>query len=377
MEVRNENGQRGVSFGVTHSRPVPASLVAIYALPQGIPVGMILLAGIGQPFNPPPYPGCFHIFIASDSQGLFGHECPSCTGSSRSHAVPAVWEMTCPYCGLRGDAHRFLTAGQCRFVEALCALTREAIESEKDGEFKIDMDDVADKVQQGAETPKFYYTERSQQNDYTCVACGGRDDILGTYGYCSTCGTRNDLQKLTQTIERIQTRTRERIAAKEFLHPAVQDSVSAFDSMARQYAKQLATLVPIKPARRTALESALFHSPKARAAELKPWFGIDLFDGLDADAQAFLNQMFLRRHIYEHNGGQVDQKYLDDSEDRSVKLGQAVRESPDTIFRLTGLILKMARNLHDGFHELFPPVAKPIEYHREHQARLEAYRQGR
>jgi hypothetical protein len=33
VEVRTENAQRGVSFGVTHSRPVPASLVAIYALP--------------------------------------------------------------------------------------------------------------------------------------------------------------------------------------------------------------------------------------------------------------------------------------------------------------------------------------------------------
>jgi len=87
--------------------------------------------------------------------------------------------------------------------------------------------------------------------------------------------------------------------------------------------------------------------------------------------------MFLRRHIYKHNGGQVDQKYLDDSEDTSVKLGQAVRESPDAIFRLTGLILKIARNLHDGFHELFPPIAKPIEYHRGHRARLEAYRKGR
>jgi len=154
VEVGTETGQRGVSFGVTHSRPVPASLVAIYALPQGIPVGMVLLAGIGEPFNPPPHPDCFHIFIASDSQGLFGHECPSCSGYWRSDAVPAAWEMTCPYCGLRGDAHRFLTAGQCRFVEALCALTREAIESEKDGKFKIDMDNEADKGAAGCRDPE-------------------------------------------------------------------------------------------------------------------------------------------------------------------------------------------------------------------------------
>ena len=31
---------------------------------------------------------------------------------------------------------------------------------------------------------------------------------------------------------------------------------------------------------------------------------------------AFIRLMFQRRHVYEHNGGEVDQKYLDDSEMR-------------------------------------------------------------
>jgi len=66
-------------------------------------------------------------------------------------------------------------------------------------------------------------------------------------------------------------------------------------------------------------------------------------------------------HVYEHNGGQVDQDYLNESGDASVKLGQALPESPESIFRLMPLILKRAQNLHEGFHVLFPPVAKPIK----------------
>jgi hypothetical protein len=367
------NGQRGVSFGVTHSRPVPASLIGVYVLPQGIPVGMLDIPGS----IPPPFPFCFQIFIASDSHGLFGHECPTCAQYWRSHGASAYWPMTCPYCGLRGDGYQFLTAGQRRFVDTMCAVTREAIDSEKDGDVGIDMDKVADEIVKTGERPSFYYTEESQQNRFTCAACRGVNDILGTYGYCANCGTRNDLQELTETIERVNVRTRERILAKELLHPAIQDSVSAFDSMARQYAKQLATRVPMTPARRTALEGALFHNPKARAAELTPWFGFNLLDGLDAEAQAFIIRMFLRRHVYEHNGGQVDQDYLDESGDTSVRPGQALRETPDTVFRTTGLILKMARNLHEGFHALFPPVAKPIEYETDRKARVEAFRQGR
>jgi hypothetical protein len=56
---------------------VPATLVGVYALPQGIAVGTIKLCGIGQPWNPPSVPGCIPVFIASDSQGKFGHQCPS------------------------------------------------------------------------------------------------------------------------------------------------------------------------------------------------------------------------------------------------------------------------------------------------------------
>jgi hypothetical protein len=245
----------------------------------------------------------------------------------------------------------------------MCELTVNAIHAKSDGEHVIDMDRVADDAAKAGERPSFYYTEETQQNHYTCTACGGSDDILGQYGYCSRCGTRNDLQELTRTIEGVNAKTRERIKPGEPLEAAVPDAVSAFDSVARQYAKQLANRVPLKPERRTMLEGALFHNLK-RAEELKAWFGIDLFHGIDSDDVAFVRLMFYRRHVYEHNGGEVDQQYLDNTGDTSVRLKQSIRETPERVFRLTGLILRMARNLHDGFHELFPPMELPTTSYR-------------
>jgi hypothetical protein len=367
-------GRRGVSFRVEHSSPRPAAWFAVYALPQGIPVAMIQLGGIGQPWNPAPYPSCVPVFVGSDSQGLFGHQCPTCKGYWRSQAVPPTWNLTCPYCGVSADAHQFLTPGQRRFVEAVCELTVKAYNADKDGEHVIDMDQVADDVAKTSERPAFYYTEESQQNHYTCTACGGADDILGRYGYCSCCGTRNDLQELTREIETVNAKTRERLEKGEPLEEAVPDAVGAFDSAARQYAKQLAKWVPMRPERRTVLEGALFHNLK-RVEDLKPWFGIDLFDGLDAADAAFIRRMFYRRHVYEHNGGEVDQKYLDDSGDTSVRLKQALRETPEDVFRTTGLVLRMAHNLHEGFHELFPPMETPIAEHKAQQERLSKWRQ--
>ena len=372
----DSSGHRGVSFAVEGSSPNPAAWFGVYALPQqGIPVATIRLGGIGQPWNPAPYPGCLPVFIGSDSLGLFGHQCPSCNGYWRSQTAPALWDLTCPYCGTSGGTHQFLTPGQRRFVEAFCELTMNAVQAEGDGEHTIDMDQVSDQVTKTNERPSFYYSEETQQNHYTCTACGRADDILGRYGYCSCCGTRNDLQDLTLTIETIKAKTRERIKAREPLEAAVPDAVSAFDSVARQYAKQLARWVPMKPDRRAVLEGALFHNLK-RAEDLKAWVGIDLVQGLDAADVAFISLMFHRRHVYEHNGSEVDQKYLDDSGDTSVRLKQVLHEPPDSIFRMTGLILRMARNLHEGFHELSPPTEKPIKDYREQQERLNGYRQG-
>jgi hypothetical protein len=128
--------------------------------------------------------------------------------------------------------------------------------------------------------------------------------------------------------------------------------------------------------RRAQLEGALFHNLN-RADDLKAWFGIDLFQGLDASNTEFIRRMFHRRHVYEHNGGEADQKYLNDSGDPSVRLKQTLRETPDSVFRTTGLILRVARNLHEGFHELFPPMEEPIRRYKEQQERLDEHRRGR
>lgn len=93
--------------------------------------------------------------------------------------------------------------------------------------------------------------------------------------------------------------------------------MGAFDSVARQYTKQLAKWVPIKPERRVSLEGALFHNLR-KAEDLAAWFGIDLFQGLDARDVEFICPMFHRRHVSEHNGGEVHRKYLDDSGNMSV-----------------------------------------------------------
>mgnify|MGYP000953622873 CR=1 FL=1 len=359
----NAEGRRSYQVTFTSSRPVPLVMIAVYALPQGVPVETIQLGGIGQPCNPPPIPGCFLVFIASDSHGKFGHTCPQCNGYWRS----GPWPSMCPYCATRAPGHQFLSEAQLRYVRHYCEVLSNALEYGDDGEVVIDMDVVADAVREEGEKPTFYVSEQSQQCKFTCHACGEFNDILGRFGYCSLCGTRNDLLDFEgQTIETIRGRLNDGNTPEDCLR----DAVSSFDSFMAQIAKQLVALVPLTERRKNKLLKQRFYDLKEIQTTFNNWFDIDVFAGMKEDEFRFVARMFCRRHVYEHNGGEVDQKYLDDTGDTSVCLKQHIHETKQEVHSFLSSLTKMARNVHRTFHELFSPIPGPIKAFEDKKARI-------
>ena len=351
---KDKDGRRGYQVTWTHQRPVASGIFAIYALAQGVPVCGLPLGGIGSPMMPPPIPGCYMVFIGSDSEGKYGHECAACKSYWRDQAGTNF----CPYCGVRGEVQEFLTAAQKSYVKEYCEKMTEALAADVEGEHIIDMDAVADAAGNAAEKPPFYYAEQSQQNKFECGACGGFNDILGVFGYCSRCRTRNDLQELTQ---KIVPAIRERINTGGLYEACVRDAVAAFDSSVGRYVEQLVHQVPLTQGRRNRLENRRFHNLAVVAGELKEIFDIDILGGLSSDDVKFATLMFHRRHVYEHKGGEADEKYIADSGDTAVRPKQALHESQESAHRIAGLVLKMAGNLHRGFHEILPPESGPIK----------------
>lgn len=365
----DDKGHRSYQIEFRSNRPVPFVWIAVYALPQGVPVEDIQLGGIGQQWNPPPIPGCFAVFIASDSQGKFGHHCPNCNGYWRSGPKPTV----CPYCATTAPSYQFLSEAQLRYVRHYCKVLSEALDSVENGEVVIDMDAVADAVGKEGEKPAFYVSEESQQRKFTCGACNEFNDILGRFDYCSKCGTRNDMADFDgQTVPTI----RDRLTAGNAPEDCVRDAVSSFDSFVAQYAKQLAEMVPLTEHRKNRLLKQRFHNLTEVRETFRNWFDIDVCAGMKEDECRFVSLMFHRRHVYEHNGGEVDQRYLDDSGDTTVRLKQHIHETQQDAHTLLGSLLKMARNIHSGFHELFPPIPEPIKAFEENKARMAKYAKG-
>ena len=134
----------------------------------------------GSPIDRGPIPGCFMVFVASDSEMMFGQQCPRCNGYWRSRAPSRF----CPYCDLHGDNHAFLTDAQGAYIQQYSALMAQALDA-PDGEHVIDLDAVADSVS-SVEKPPFYYSEERQQNKFTCEECGNIADVLGRFWVLSS-----------------------------------------------------------------------------------------------------------------------------------------------------------------------------------------------
>jgi len=79
--------------------------------------------------------------------------------------------------------------------------------------------------------------------------------------------------------------------------------------------------------------------------------------------------LFLRRHVYEHNGGEVDERYIMESGDKNVRPKQRIRETSESTSRAGNLIELMGRNFKTGFDEIFPPVEEPIR-HEEYRKKM-------
>jgi hypothetical protein len=283
---------------------------------------------------------------------MFGYQCPVCKGYWRAEHGGRV----CPYCAYKSEGRfRFLTDAQRRYVKEYCDLLINALDSGLPGEYTIDMDAVAEAVGRNHPKPAFYYAEERQQNLFKCMACGEINDILGTYAYCSLCGTRNDLQELKKTIQVI----RDRINAGGPYEMCVKDAVSAFDSFVGQYAKQLVARIPLTPARKSRIEQARYHDLVKTSDIFRDIFDVNIFSRIDTDDIVFATKMFHRRHVYEHKGGEADEKYITDSGDQ-VRLKQALRETQESAHNTASLVIKLATNLHNGFHEIFPPLEAPI-----------------
>lgn len=132
---------------------------------------------------------------------------------------------------------------------------------------------------------------------------------------------------------------------------------------------QITKRIPMKPRRKADLQRLVFHDVESQViASMKSMFDIDMLRGVSDDLP-FLKKMMHRRHVFEHNAGVADARYIRESGDTDAREGVLIRETQANAHRLINGLTRMAENFEADFHEIFQPTEWPINHHREAQER--------
>lgn len=242
-----------------------------------------------------------------------------------------------------------MTQNQLQFIGNFC---QAFVDAETKGEtISIDLDALINTLSENK--PGWVYAEERQQSKHHCAQCKCTFDILGDYGVCPSCGHPNFHQVIVgkfdaleahfKTVDEAITDRHEREVEWEKLTRCV----SEFEALANTVRTHLLQL-PATLARKAALANISFQRILTAAQRLEEWYGIDILRGMPEEDRQFLNLMFNRRHVFTHNAGRVDQEYIDNTGDNSVRVNQVIRLRSREIKRLLPLVRAGSTALIDG-----------------------------
>lgn len=319
----------------------------LLATPRGEIRNVVHFQGY-MPDGPPPDP-LIPVWMISDVEGLFGRLCPECKSYFRTNCVTE--DTCCPYCSHWNTCIAFTTLNQQEFIKQYCKLFIDALE--KQNELIVDLSGIT----LADNKPTWLYSEERQQHRFVCKKCRTTVDVLGDYAGCPKCGIRNhkdvieakldELDRQFQTAdENIKDRHDREVEWEKLLR-----CVSEFEGMANDLRKQLIRL-PATPQRRSDLMKLSFQRILGANDALNKWFGFEMLKGISPDDREFMNKMFNRRHVFTHNAGKVDQEYLSNTNDSSVRLNEVIRLSSKEIRRLIPLIRLAAYNFIEGYESI-------------------------
>lgn len=298
-------------------------------------------------------------YIQSDEQGMWGRNCPACQRYFRTTHVMDVGDVTyCPYCAASAPCLAFVSKEQRGYIRAFYeAYVRAYV---RKANTQLDMKAITD------ETPAWHYSEEKLQFHFTCrpQACGAQTDILGRYGFCPRCGRSNartlfcdDLVELIAHLERTRDTVTDAGQRGAVWEDVITKSVSKLEAMAR-HLRNILLRLPMTSRRRKELETLNFQQPIQADRCLREWFDIGLLEWRGNTVEPgravakgdlpFVTKMVQRRHILIHNGGIVDQEYVEKSGDADARLGERIRIRSKEAKRFAELVLDMGQNFLDN-----------------------------
>ncbi len=270
------------------------------------------------------------IGIITDADGGFGRQCPDCGAYFKLFAAEygharRQHRLTCPACAFTTNDENFATADQRRRIKAGTEQFLQATVHEALADFSRGFADRTVRLGPNASirytahhnppplaSPLPTYLEQRTLRTFTCPNGGHRAVIHDLLTACPYCGPNtppravfdDNLAAMRRLLDTASSMTHEQVAAGEQT-TAVEQALTRVVGALQSIAKQLHTRAGKQPP---------VDNPWQNADRLRRrWsedFGQDPFAGIGAGAEKTLRLAFNRRHVIEHNGSVVDERYV-------------------------------------------------------------------
>lgn len=288
------------------------------------------------------------ITICSDEKGYFDRECPNEECLYTFKILMKDWEekvsddeVHCPLCGHIDTADKWWTQQQLEQLNPIITGVAENYSKKLDKVFG----DFARSTRHNKYIRVTYKPSRrvsfsnnpigqreEWETEICCDKCGTHYSVIGSAYFCPCCGFNSAVNSFNDSLDSIgkmldslcemkamladkyNTDTAEKMC-RSMLESSIGDMVSAFQKFASCKYEELS---------RKASRINDFQIVEKGSCLFEAETGKKYSDWLSAGELAFMELMFQRRHLLEHNNGMVDQRYLDKSDDTSYSLGQRI-----------------------------------------------------
>ncbi len=300
-------------------------------------VDYVAIGGIGgASFYPQP---SVLAYLISDREGMFGQKCKACESYFRCSTLSRT--TICPYCGDHKHGVVFLTANQLQFLTKYFNTYMEALEKAQTA--TVDLDQMLNGLSNN--THSWVYKEEVQQSLHRCNLCRCRYDVLGRYALCPSCGTPNYLSSYEKALSELKAHlSASSVHSGDIPGELFAKAFTEYEALGNCVRTQLLR-IPATDRRKAEVRRINFQRISEAAEQLERFFAIRVNDNLSAEDIAFIHLMVNRRHLFIHNAGHVDEKYLEITNDTTVKLNETIKINLEQAIKVVDLLRTCGRNL--------------------------------
>lgn len=310
------------------------------------------------------------IKIQSDEKGYYDRECPNEDCLYTFKVYMEDWEkkvsdeeVHCPMCGWVDTSDKWWTQEQLDEMEKIAAsYALNYIEGELDKAFgnlaRSTRNNKFIKITyKPSRRTTFINNPIGQREEWeteiTCEKCGTRYSVIGSAFFCPCCGHNSAISAFNDSMESIHkmldsladmrellTGKYEKDSAETMYRSLLENSIGTMVSAFQKFACSKYEELSNKAARVNDFQIVEKGSQLIFEAS-----GKNYGDWLSEDELARMNTMFQRRHLIEHNGGMIDQKYIEKSGDTAYSIGQRIIIKECDAYSLLEILTKLGKGL--------------------------------